>query len=176
MATKIVKDYRNRAQRRYIYQPYWISSMEVKALDLGSDETKCALVFSFPAAQYGTGNILIEKCCIQVTQAFAGGTITVDVGSYTLATDDVTDAGLMTIVDADDYIPAANITHGAAATYFAATGDWITAKLLMTELTPVIVVPADSTVPAVGVYVTSDGTMTAGKARVHFLITEIPIV
>lgn len=176
MADKVVKDYRKQEQRRYIYQPYWISSGEVKALELGSDETKCGLVFSFPAAKYGTSKILIEKCCIQVTEAFAGGTITVDVGSYTLATDLITDGGAMTIVDADDYIPTANITSGSIGHYFAATGDWITAKLLMTELTPVIITPADTTVPAVGVYVTSDGTMTAGKARVHFLITEIPLV
>ena len=176
MADKVMIDYRRMDQRRYIYQPYWISSSEVVGLELGSDETKVGIVFSFPKAQYLTSKILIEKVCCQVTQAFAGGTITVDVGSYTLATDLITTDGAATIVDADEYVPTADITHGAAATYFAATGDWITAKLLMTELTPVIITPADTTVPAVGVYVTTDGTLTAGKCRVHMLITEVPLV
>jgi hypothetical protein len=176
MATKIVVDYRNPAQGRYIYQPYWISSLELSALTIGSDETKIGIMFSFPAAQYGNSKILIEKCCIQITQAFAGGTITVNVGSHTLATDLITTDGVATLVDVDDYIPTADITSGTIGHYFAATGDWITAKLLMTELTPVIITPADATVPAVGLDVTSDGTITAGKARVHFLITEIPLV
>ena len=176
MATKLIKDYRNPAQRRYIYQPYWISSKEIVGLNLGSAEAYVALAFSFPAAQYGSSIILIEKCVCQITQAFAGGTITVDVGSYTLATDAVTDEGDITIVDADDYIPSAGITNGTAGYYFAATGDWITAKLLMTEGAVCQVVPADSTVPCIGLYMTTDGTLTAGKARLHFLITEIPIV
>jgi len=176
MADKVMVDYRRMDQRRLIYQPYWISSAEVVGLTLGSDETKVGIVFSFPAAQYGTSKIIIEKVCFQVTEAFAGGTITVEVGSYTLLTNLITTAGAATIVDADEYMPTADIVHGTPATYFAATGDWITAKKLMTELTPCIIVPADATVPAVGVYVTTDGTLTAGKGRVHMLITEVPLV
>jgi hypothetical protein len=180
MADKVVKDYRNPAQRRYIYQPYWISSLEVKALELGSDETKCGLVFSFPAVKYGGGSPLISvlQVCCQVTQAFTGGTITVDVGSYTLTTDIVTDGGAMTIVDADEYIASATITNGTAGAYFAAaaSSDWLTSRLLWTEAAAATISPADATVPAVGAYVTSDGTMTAGKLRVHMLICEVPLV
>jgi hypothetical protein len=176
MATKVVKDYRRRDQRRYIYQPYWISSAEVRGLDIGSDESKVALCFSFPAAQYGSSIILIEKCVIQIVEAFAGGTVTVEVGSWTLATDLVTDGGVATIVDVDDYIESADVTHGTPGYYFAATGDWITAKLLKTEGAVCRIVPADSTVPAIGVDITTDGTLTGGKCRLHFLITEIPIV
>lgn len=176
MATKIVKDYRNPAQRRYIYQPYWISSLEVKGLDIGSDETKMGLCFSFPAAQYGSSIILIEKCVIQITEAFAGGTVTVEVGSWTLATDIVTDGGVATIVDVDDYIESADVTHGTIGYYFAATGDWITAHLLATQGAVTRIVPADATVPAIGVDITTDGTLTAGKCRLHFQVTEIPIV
>lgn len=173
MATTELIDYRREDQRRYIYQPYWISSGEV--CGVASDDL-AAVVFSFPAAKYLTSNILIEKVGFQVTQAFAGGTITVDVGACTLATDDVVTGDDSTDVDADDYVPTADITSGTLGMYFAATGDWITAKLLMTELTPVIIVPADTTVPAVAVYVTSDATITAGLGRVHMLITEIPMV
>lgn len=170
MATMI--DYRRQDQRRYIYQPYWISSAEISAVD-SDDLVACA--FSFPAAKYGTSHILIEKVGFQVTTAFAGGTIVCDVGSYTIATDDVTTAGTITLVDVDDYIPSADITTATPAMYFALTGDWITAKLLMTELTPVVIVPADTTVPCVAVTITSDATITAGKGRVHMVVTEIPM-
>ena len=88
MATgTIVVDARNPAQRRYIYQPYWISSGEISALDLGSAETKVGILFSFPAAKYGSSIILIEKMCFQITEGFAGGVITLELGSYTIATD-----------------------------------------------------------------------------------------
>ena len=54
MATgTIVVDARNPAQRRYIYQPYWISSLPLKALEIGSDETKIGIMASFPLASYG---------------------------------------------------------------------------------------------------------------------------
>ena len=175
MATTTIIDYRRNDLRRYWHAtPYWITSNIVSAV--ASDDL-CAAVFSFPAAVYGsTTKILIEKVCCQVTTLMAGGTITVDVGSYTLATDAVTTGGVATVVDIDDYVPTANITSGTAATYFAATGDWITAKLLMTELTPVIIVPVDTTVPLVAVTITSDAAITAGACRVHMMITEVPIV
>lgn len=172
MATTEILDYRRLDQRRYIYQPYWITSGEICAV--ASDDL-AALVFSFPAARYLNSHVIIEKIGFQVTEAFAGGTITVDVGSCTLATDDVTTGGDSTDVDADEYVPTADITSATPAMYFAATGDWITAKLLMTELTPVIIVPADTTVPAIAVYVASDATITAGKGRVHALVTEVPL-
>lgn len=174
--SKVVVDYRRMDQRRYIYQPYWISSAEVKALDLGSDETKVGIVFSFPKAKYLESRIIIEKVCCQITENFAGGSQTLEVGAYTLATEAITTAGSAAIVDADEYIPSASITHGTAGLYFPVAGDWITQKLLMREAEPVIITPADTTVPAVGVYLTDDGTATAGKCRVHMLITEVPLV
>ena len=176
MADKVMVDYRRMDQRRYIYQPYWITSAEVLALTLGSDETKVAIVFAFPAAQYGTNKIIIEKICFQVTTLFAGGTQTIEVGSYTLATDIITTGGAATIVDANEYIEHGSITHGTAGLYFPVAGDWIVQKLLMREAAPVIITPADTTVPAVGVYLTDDATATAGKGRVHMLITEVPTV
>lgn len=176
MTDKLIVDRRKTDQRRYIYQPYWISSREIDSADLSAAEADCALMFSFPAAQYLTSKILIEKCCIQITELWAGGTITLDVGSWTIATDNLGTGDAITLVDQDEYIPTADITSGTAGHYFAATGDWITAKLLMTELTPVIITPADATVPCVGLYATTDDVYTSGKARLHFLITEIPLV
>jgi len=172
MSTTEMIDYRRMDQRRYIYQPYWISSSEVCAV--ASDDL-AAVLFSFPAAKYGDSHIIVEKIGCQVVTALAGGTCTVNIGTCTLATDDVTTGGDTTDVDADDYVPTADVTVGTPAMYFAATGDWITAKLLMTELTPVIIVPADTTVPCIAAYIGSDGTITAGIVRVHALITEVPL-
>lgn len=174
MATKEILDYRRMDERRYDHlTPRWISSAELSGPDA---DDLCALLFSFPAAKYGSADLLIEKICFEVTEAFAGGTITVNVGSHTIATDLITTGGDATLVDVDDYIPTADITSGTPGVYFAATGDWITAKLLMTELTPVIIVPADTTVPCIAVEVASDATITAGKGRVHVMITEVPRV
>lgn len=175
MATKLIQEYRRNDQRRYIYQPYWITSAEVDHADFPNDETECGLMFSFPAAKYGTSHILIEKVGVEITEVWAGGSITIDVGRYTLATDDVTQGGVMTIVDYDDLVPTADITSGTAAYYPALTGDWITAALLMTCGADVTIVPADATVPCVGLYVTTNSTTTSGKARVHMMITEIPL-
>jgi hypothetical protein len=175
MTTKLVVDYRNPAQRRYLYQPYWISSLEVSALDLGSLETKMALLFSFPAAQYGTSVILVEKACVQITEAFAGGTITVDLGNYTIVGNGVTTGGVATDVDYN-WVVNGDVTHGTLGCYWAATSAFLTAMEAGTQGANTRITPNDTTVPCVGIHVTSDGTMTAGKCRAHMLITEVPLV
>jgi hypothetical protein len=175
MSTKVIVDYRRKDQRRYIYSPYWITSGEFSALELGSAELKMGLLFSFPAAQYGTTIILVEKVCVQITEAFVTGTITVDIGKYTILTDGVTTGGLATDVDYN-WVVNADVTHGTLGYYFASGSAFLTARALQTEGANVRIVPLDAVVPCTGVHVTSDSTMTAGKGRVHMLITEIPIV
>ena len=176
MADKIIQEYRRNDQRRYIYQPYWISSAEIDHADFPNTEAECALLFSFPAAKYGTSLIYILQVGVQITEAWAGGTITLDLGRYSLLTDAVTQGGAMTIVDYDDLVPTADITSGTIGYYPAKTGDWITAALLMTMQADVVITPLDAVVPCVGLYATTDGTTTAGKARAHMLITEVPLV
>lgn len=178
MATgTIVVDARNPAQRRYIYQPYWISSGEIKALDLGSAETKVGILFSFPAAKYGSSVILIEKMCFQITEGFAGGTITLELGTYTIATDIITTGGALVEVDVDYYFEHGTIGTGASTGYFfPAASAWRTARAADTWGAAARITPADTNVPCIGVEVTSNGTMTAGKARAHVLISEMPII
>jgi len=172
MATSTIIDYRRYDYMRTLWTPYWMVSSEISAVD--SDDL-FALCFQFPAADYGTRSILIEKIAFQVTEAFAGGTITVNVGAATIATtDDGEDGDTATDVDQDEYIPTADITSGSTGTYFAATGDWITQRLLQTNGAPCLVTPADSTVPCVGVWVASDATITAGKGRIIMQVTEVP--
>jgi len=171
MATMI--DYRRNDVRRYDHHVrYWMTSAEVSGV---ADDDLGACVFSFPAAKYG-GLIFLHNIAFQVTEGYAGGTITVDVGSATIATDNITTAGTITNVDADEYIPTADITSATPATYCALTGDWITAYLLKTNLTPVVITPADATVPCIYVLVASDAAITAGLGRVIIEISEVPVV
>jgi len=173
----IMVDARNPAQRRYIYQPYWISSKEITALSLGSDETKIGCMFSFPAAKYGSNVILIEKICFQITEGFAGGTITVELGTYTIATDIITTGGTITLVDVDYYFEHGTIGTGASTGYFfPLVSAWRTARAACTWGAAARITPADTDVPCVGLEVTSNGTMTAGMGRAHILIHELPIL
>ena len=171
MTTHTMIDYRRQDQMRTLWTPYWITSNPVSAVD--SDDL-AAVVFSFPAAKYGNSVIKILECACQVTTICAGGTITVDVGSATIATDAVTTAGTVTLVDADEYVATAHITSGTAGLYWCQGSDWLTAALLGTNQGAEIITPADATVPCVAVYVTSDDTITAGVVRVLMQIMEVP--
>ena len=172
MTTHVIKDYRRNDDNRTLWSPYWLESSTVYGGDLSA--TTMGLLWSFPASKYGTRKIIIEKIAIQVITAFTGGSPTLDVGAYTLATDGVTTAGVATIVDIDEYIPNANVTAATPAIYWAATGDWITAKLLMTNAAPTVITPANSTVPCIGVL--GAASMAAGYARVFMQITEVPFL
>ena len=174
MATTTILDYRRDDVRRYDHHTrYWVTSAEISAVD--SDDL-AALVFSFPAARYGSGPVLVHNVGFKVTEIFAGGTITVDVGACTLATDGVTTAGVSTDVDKDEYVPTGDITSGTLGIYWPDGGDWFTAHQADLNAAPVLITPADTTVPAIAVYVTSDAAITGGKGRVLLEISEVPIV
>lgn len=171
MATKtIASDLRRNDDNRTLWNPYWLVSREIKYSDL--TDTTVALLWSFPAEKYGTRKIIIENVAVQVVAAFTGGTPSLDLGSGTLATDIVTAGGLVTVVDDDEYVPTANITESTPGTYFAATGDWITAYLLKTNLAPVIITPADTTVPCI--YMLGYASASAGACRVLLQVSEVP--
>jgi hypothetical protein len=148
-------------------------SSEVDGPD-GDD--KASVVFSFPAATYGERLIKILEVAFQVTTVFAGGTITIDVGSGTLATDAAVDDDNVTTVDEDEYIENANVSPGSTGLYWCQGSDWLTAALLKTNQGPEIITPADATVPCVAVYIASSDTITAGKGRVLMQVVEIPKV
>lgn len=172
MAT-VTKDLRRQDDNRTLWHPYWISSREVSYAHM--TDANPALLWSFPTPKYGSRIILIENVVIQIVTAFTGGTPSMDVGSWTIATDDAGDAGdTITVVDQDEFIPTADITEATPGTYFAATGDWITAWLLKTKVAPVIITPAAATVPCV--CLTGYATASAGAARVHMQIQEVPLI
>lgn len=165
MATITLKDLRRTDQRSTVEPgPVWVTSGWITY----EYTNKGALLFSFPAAKV-PGTVVVHSCLTEISEDFAGGTPTIDIGQGTIATDEVYDGDNITIVDADEFEPNADITASNAGIYPSLTGDLVTASaagLLKT------ITPADTTVPVV--YATLSASMTAGKARVHMLISEVP--
>ena len=168
MAT-IAVDARRQDDKRTLWTPYWVQSKEIYPAQVLAN---AAVLWSFPAAKYGNRRIEIRGCAVQLVTAYTGGTPAINIGSGTLATDAVTTGGTVTTVDVDEYIPAADVTCATPAWYFAATGDWITSALLMTKVAPVVITPADTTVPCVTA--TCAASAAAGMFRVIMELCEIP--
>jgi len=164
-------DYRRPDLRTNVLtNPYWISS----GLIVGGDsEDKYAVLFSFPRA----GSVCrVLDVCFQVVVPFTAGT-TCDIGTCTLATDDITTGGVATLVDADDFLLNADLTIGTAGYYFATTAhtsDWLTMKAANSGALPFTQVGAITNVPAIMATFANAATILAGKARVHMLIVELP--
>jgi len=178
MTTATILDLRRADLRsNTLANPYWLTSAQItKACDdLG------ALLFSFPitaSISPGYKPFYIEHVVFEVETLFAGGTIALTIASGTLATDAVTTAGLVTEVDADEYMLSDDITSGTVG-YYAAGGtgtdpDFITIKILEDGVMPFYHTPADTTVPCIYALLTSNAAITAGAGRLHILINEMP--
>lgn len=173
MATVACIDYRRTDQRKNVlYNPYWITSGEVGGV---ACEDLAALLFSFPVASRVT---IVHEICLQITEAFtvgAGAALTT-VGTGSIATDAVTTAGNVTTVDVDDFIVSADITFTTLGYYWPVNGcDFLTAKAAGSISGPVAIVGAATTVPVIVAYPSNaGGAITAGKFRVHALISELP--
>ena len=165
--------------------PYWITSAEMDHADI---EDQIAVPFSFPigvaavtnpSAVYGAGLVLLHEFIVEVTEAFAGGTPTFNIGQYTIATDDITTLGATSDVGTPVYYHA---TDGAAdvtsiGIYYPDTScSWLTAKAAATWGTNASIIPADSTVLCIGIAAASNTSLTAGKCFLHALISEVPLV
>lgn len=179
MTTATILDLRRTDQRSSVDGGmYWITSASITkdCDDLG------ALLFSFPitASVYSRAfrPFYIEQVVMQVKTAFIGGTPSMTIASGTLATDIITTDGLVTEVDADDYLLSDDITEATIGWYPAGkTGtdpDWITNKILGDAVMPYYHDPADTTVPCIYALLTSGSAITAGEARIHLLINEVP--
>lgn len=172
--TTIIQDIRRTDLRCSVLEtPYWISSAEFNVASGAAPDDKAVVLFSFPTASQ---IIIIDEVLIQVTSAFTAGS-TIDVGLSTLATDAVTAGGVVTDVDQDEFIKAADITATSAAVYGPTTGnasDWLTAKAAGTWAAPRYLTGAATTVPAVTLECYNAGTVAAGKCIIHMLITILP--
>ena len=164
-------DYRRTDLRTNVLEgPYWLTSAEI---GIACDDL-VGILFSFPAAVYTRERILIHAIICQITTDWAGGTITLEIGSHTLATEAITTGDDATIVDTDEYIKSADITSATSAFYPPASSDYLTAIAAQTWAGVDVITPADATVPCITVTLSSTDTLTAGAARVHALISELP--
>ena len=185
MTTIALKDYRRTDPRKQTLEnPYWLTSASFgpEADDLG------ALLFSFPKKMvpdnldpYGTyepaGDLgiwgkyyIVETAAVEIITAFAGGTVTIDIGYGTIATDNAVDGENITHGGTTDgIVPTAEITVETPGIYLPQFNGSAAAIYHYKQL----ITCADTAVPVLFVALASDSTITAGKARVHFKISRI---
>lgn len=176
MATIALLDYRRPDLRKQTLEnPVWITS---GVFGKEADD-KGALLFSFPKnpvpdnlSPYSTyapaGDLglcgkcyMIEDAVLEVVEAFAGGTPTIDVGVGTIATDAAVNGDNITYSANDGVVDNTDITEGTIGFYKVASA-------LRTVITN-----ADTSTPCVFAALASGSAITAGKARLHLKISRI---
>ena len=166
--------------------PYWITSGE---LTFASD-TLAAIFFSFPKTAsvyspgYGDSLVLLLDMVLQVKTSFTNDSTTFSIGQGSIATDIITTGGVSTDGTAagntpDDYMVEADgdadIIAAAAFNVPDTSSVYLTAKAAGSHGTIASIIPADSTVLCIQGYLTG-GTLIAGSAYLHVLISRIPAV
>jgi len=184
MTTQVIVDLRRTDLRTSVLEnPYWITSGEITK----DCDTLCALLFTFPiigviAPGYGSNIVQLHEVVLQVKTSFTSDSTTFSIGQCSLATDGVTTDGVATDGTIagntpDDYmVEADGDAHiiAAAGLHAPATSSvYITAKAAGTWGTVASIIPADSTVLGIAGYLTG-GTIAAGSAYVHVLISVVP--
>ena len=175
-ATTMLDLRRNDLRSNVLENPYWISS---GSLEKEADD-KAAVLFSFPATPsiapgYGTSPVYVHMFAFEVVTAYAGGTVSINIGQGTIATDAAVNDDTVTSIDANMWMDTADITEGTAGHYGPYYGgNWRQDQDRYYWSNSGRIVPADSTVVCVVGYLTSSGTITAGAGRFHFLISVIP--
>lgn len=176
MATIALLDYRRPDLRKQTLEnPVWITS---GVFGKEADD-KGALLFSFPKnpvpdnlSPYSTyapaGDLglcgkcyMIEDAVLEVVEAFAGGTPTIDVGVGTIATDAAVNGDNITYSANDGVVDNTDVTEGTIGFYKVASA-------LRTVITN-----ADTSTPCVFAALASGSAITAGKARLHLKISRI---
>ena len=168
MATINLANARNKAQRSTVEpSPVWLSS----GLITHTMAALGALCFMFETRWGSTA--IIHGAVLEILEAFTGGTPSIDIGEGTLAygRDEFESNTAITIVDADEFIPSADITEGTIGKYPALTGDCVT---LWAAGQCKVINCNDTTIPCI--YATLSSGLTAGTARLHILASLLPVV
>lgn len=170
MTVDIIRDLRAGSRRiNIVGAPFWLTSDTMDAAGTTIDD-KVVVIFSFPVAGQ---LIILQQFVTEVLTNFTAGT-SATIGYYTLATDAVTEGGVATLDDVDK-IEATGATYTTAATYFTASGDWLTGMLTGIPAAGVdLITGAATTVPAICATFGNAGTISGGKCRYHALIAVLP--
>ena len=167
-------------RKQTLENPVWLTSGEFTFEDYGSG--KGALLFTFPTkptpdninpySSYAPASDLglwgkkfvIHDAAVEIIQGFNGTSPVIDVTLGTIANDVATAITYDDSTEQGNIVASATITEGTAGTYASATAP------------RAIITCADSSVPAIVARVTtSSGTPSTGRARVHILVSRIPV-
>ena len=143
--------------------PFWMSSNTFGYSGNGGDnimDDRHTCLFSFPKTKV----YRIDAAILEVSTLFAGGTVVMTIGNGTIATDDAVDGDTLTNVDTDSIFTTAVAIPGTAGRKDGQT---------LVGAAPLVLLGAAATTPCIYVVLTSDGTVTAGEARLHIQISEL---
>ena len=173
MATTEILDYRRTDLRSNLLgSTYNITSGEMGP----ACEDLAGLLFSFPATTYGSGVIIVNYVMLEIITLF-DNTPVVTFGFGSLATNDVTTGGDLTIVDVDMLMTTAVAIPGATGLKIQGASGFVTGAVTSIPAANVdMIVPADTTVPAVYCKLTSASATTVGSMYFHMNITRMPSV
>jgi hypothetical protein len=141
-------------------EPFWFTSAVLSAADTGVDNV-------LKDFRLQDGTFMILAAGVEIMEAF-DGSASILVGNGTMALPAV---GTVSAVDADQFLISADVTE-ATIGYYAQSGSQFATDLGAGKQT--VVTGADTTVPVLYANITASSP-TVGKARIHFLMTRIPV-
>jgi hypothetical protein len=149
---------------------FWITSRAVDGHEVSDLKDKACVLFSFPVAGR---QIIIREIAVHVLRAFTVGT-TLDLGLYTIATDNLSTNDTATVVDDDAFVKSEDITATTVGWYYPTAGNFTDARGSgITIAGDNLIVGASSTVPAV-VITPKVATIIIGQVQVSMLISIVP--
>jgi hypothetical protein len=149
---------------------FWITSKVVDGHEVSDLKDKACVLFSFPVADQ---QIIIRDIVVRVIVPFTTGT-TLELGTYTLPTDNISAGDTATEVDDDAYVTAVDIQAEVAGWYYPTRGGFVDAQesgiIVVGEN---LIVGAATTVPVVAI-TPKEATIIIGKVQVSMLICIVP--
>jgi hypothetical protein len=178
MATIALLDYRKPDLRKQTLEnPVWLTS----GIFGKEADDKGALLFSFPkvpvadnlnpynayapAGDLGLCGLcyMIEDAVIEIVTGFVGGTVTLDIGQGTIATNAAVNGENITYSANDGIVDKDDITEATIGFY----------KSAVATMPRTMVVNADTSTPVIFAALASNAAITAGAARLHLKVSRV---
>jgi len=151
-------------------EPFWIISKAVDGHEIPGLKDKACVLFSFPVEGQ---QILLHEIAVKVLRGFTAGT-TLEVGTCTLATENVSTNDVATVVVDDAFVQAGDITATAVGFYYPTTGDFVSSRQTgVTIEGGTLLVGASTNVPAIAIF-PKVSTIITGQVQVAMLISIVP--
>ena len=171
MSTATVQDYRRTDLRTDVFKgAFWLVSKTVDGHEVSGLKDKACVLFSFPE----TGQqIIIREIVVRILRGFTAGT-TLELGSYTLATDGVGTGGLATVVTDDAYVQAIDVDPTIEGFYYPTVGNYAEARGSGVTISGEnLIVGAATNVPAI-VITPQVSTVVIGQVQISLLVCIVP--